>query len=145
MSYQPVTRWELLRFRSARKGVQAFADAILFWTPGTRNDGIYNRRRVAGSKSWSLHAVGRAFDLGIPNLDTGARVVRNIMRYPQMFGVCEVIFNHQRWTAETGWRHYSGVDPHTGHVHFGFTVAWADNKSSRDGIVQWVVAAYLHP
>lgn len=34
-------------------------------------------------------------------------------------GIQEVIFNRRIWTSEGGERVYSGVNPHTDHVHIG--------------------------
>lgn len=39
---------------------------------GVHSLGIFNCRRIAGTSSWSLHAEGRAVDLGVPSADMAA-------------------------------------------------------------------------
>jgi hypothetical protein len=42
--------------------------------PGTTNAGVFNCRKIAGSKTWSQHAWGNALDIKVPNLATGDAV-----------------------------------------------------------------------
>lgn len=48
----------------ARPGTKRFVDWILFLNPGARNLGIYANRPVRGGQSRSVHATGRACDIG---------------------------------------------------------------------------------
>lgn len=138
-AYEPVQPWEIRRCHSPRPGVVAFRDTVLFWThqQGTFDDGIYNRRKVRGGSSWSLHAVGRAWDCGIPNLDVGAKLAERFRSNANICGITEVIFNRMRWTPDGGLQSYHGVDPHTGHIHIGFSIKVADSAASHDALVKW--------
>lgn len=140
MAYEAVSAAELIKNRGPRKGVVAFRDAVLFWTrpKGMGDDGIYNRRLVRGGHSWSLHAVGRAWDCHVTDKAAGDELANRAVVVADWVGICEVIWQRHRWTKEKGWQPYSGEDPHTGHIHFGFTRAWADNPASHDELVKWV-------
>lgn len=147
MAYEPVTPLELIRYRGERPGVRAFLNVMLFLfkARGMSNVGIYNRRKVRGGGSWSLHSVGRAVDLGIPtnNKALGDEIVMRIIRAATKLGVGEVIWYRKRWTAEKGWQSYHGVDPHTGHIHVGFTKAAADQQPS-DALSKQIAAAIIN-
>lgn len=129
--YEPVQRWELVRYHGPRRGVVNYMDQILaVWgSRGAKSAGIYNRRKVRGGSSWSTHAVGRGGDIAAPAL-----VLREIREHlvagyksgglPELG---EVIYNRMRWTPATGWRRYRG-DPHTGHLHFSLDIKGADTK-----------------
>jgi len=98
-----------------------------YW-PST-SDGIYNPRMVRGSKTVvSLHSEGRAVDWHIDakNKAMGDELsnwfIRNAGKNAVNMGVQEVIWYKQIWTVGAkgkGWQAYSGVDPHTEHVHIG--------------------------
>jgi len=145
MSYEPVTQWELNTQFGPRPGVVAFRDTVLWWMrpKGCYDAGIYNRRNVRGvvgrlrPATASLHAVGRAWDCGIPNLAVGSEVAFRSVLAANPCGIIEVIFNRTRWTAEHGTVPYSGVDPHTAHVHIGFSQTVADSPATHDNLVKW--------
>jgi subtilisin family serine protease len=104
---------------------------------GQRHAEIYNCRPVRGGTSLSLHGEGRAVDLYVnaaqeDELALGNRIVQwlvagdaagNSHANARRLGVQEIIWNHQIWTAGRrrgeGMRPYSGVDPHTTHLHIG--------------------------
>ncbi len=144
--YQAVSAREYLTKRSARRGVSIFVDVVmfLFHAEGITNLGIYNRRKVRGGSAWSLHSVGRAADFGCSKALGNRRWVFFI-RAAGMAGICEIIWNGQRWTQEHGIQPYHGEDDHTTHVHVGFTIAMADNSSPRDSLISWFVAAINLP
>ena len=141
MAYQAVQQWELDRYHGPRRGTAALRDVLilLFAKGGAFDDGIYNRRPVRGGTSWSLHAVGRAIDIGVRNHDIGEFIATGLVKgdNPVGCGICEVIWNRRRWTAEKGWQPYSGVDPHTSHVHIGQTIEMADNPATTDQLHGW--------
>lgn len=143
LTYEPVTRLELLRHHGERFGTRCLMDAILFgWAQrGATDLGIYNRRRVAGSRSWSLHAVGRALDVGVPDVQVGAEIMMRCVANADRLGVCEVIFNRQRWTPGTGVQPYGGRDPHRSHVHIGQTRSAAATEGTRNDVVRWFLVA----
>lgn len=147
--YEPVTQWELDTKHGPRPGVVAFRNAVLFWTrpKGCYDAGIYNRRNVRGvfgrikPATASLHAVGRAWDCGVPNATVNPAVGQEIawraVSAANPCGIVEVIWNRHRWTAEKGSVPYSGKDPHTGHVHIGFSQTVADSPATHDDMVKW--------
>ena len=48
-------------------------------------------------------------------------------------GIQYLIWNHKIWgsySASSGWRKYTGANPHTDHVHISFTWAGARKKTS---------------
>jgi hypothetical protein len=131
MAYQPVQRGEL-KYIGPRPGVQTYSDVVLWWlhNEGVTPGGIYNRRRVRGGTSWSLHAVGRAVDFMVPAKPVGDRLAFRAVAAAPLTGVCEVIWYGNRWTAEKGWQKYNGTNQHLDHVHVGFTIDWANRPSS---------------
>jgi peptidoglycan hydrolase-like protein with peptidoglycan-binding domain len=49
------------------------------------------------------------------------------------FGIMYIIYNRKMWRAyapERGWTDYSGVSPHTDHIHFSFTYDGAAKRTS---------------
>ena len=49
------------------------------------------------------------------------------------FGIMYIIWNHKMWRAYDpgrGWAPYSGVSPHTDHIHFSFTWDGAYGRTS---------------
>lgn len=149
MAYEPVQTWELDAHRGARRGCVALRDVLvfLFAQHGATNLGIYNRRPVRGGRSWSLHAVGRAIDIGTPGADL-ARFIGQVLTTgdnPGGCGVMEVIADRHRWTEASGWQSYGGKDDHTTHVHVGMTIAMADNRASLPELRQWFAAVLTNP
>ncbi|MED3974616.1 transglycosylase SLT domain-containing protein [Priestia megaterium] len=85
----------------------------------TRFMGAYNNRNVRGGSSKSMHAYGRAFDIGgsastMKKIAEWARTHMNNLQY--------AIYNRRIAGPGMGkpWRHYSGVNPHVDHVHLDF-------------------------
>jgi hypothetical protein len=92
---------------------------------------------VRGGTTLSLHGEGRAVDYyvdaSVPDeLALGNRIVQWLLASDaggnphctaRRLGVQEIIWNHEIWTAgprrNEGMRPYSGVDPHTTHLHIG--------------------------
>lgn len=65
-----MTTGEVARIRTAIE--RAFADdftARRMWSGG-----VYNRRKIAGSQTWSQHAWGNAWDVMVADLATGDRL-----------------------------------------------------------------------
>jgi hypothetical protein len=95
--------------------------------PQTRFDGIYNQRNIAGTNTPSLHAEGRALDIGLdvrkPTEKTiGDGLFQIFIDVAGQAGFEEIIWNRQIWsTRNPHIHHYTGQSPHTDHVHVGFT------------------------
>lgn len=113
--------------KSCTGRAQDGAKALMSWFlgayagRGAKNLGIYNCRPIAGSSSLSLHAEGRAADLGVP---TGAGWAQtfadSLVAHSRELGVQLVIYRRKVWSGRypnSGWRNYTGSNPHTDHLH----------------------------
>ncbi len=83
----------------------------------------YSYRNVGGTSTLSDHATGRALDF-MCGLDTGKRLAAYMQDNARQYGVTYIIHNRKIWSvarASEGWRPYTGVSPHTDHVHVSFT------------------------
>ena len=121
--YQPATK--------AASGPAPGAKVLMSWClanypPGT-NLGIYNPRSVRGGSALSLHAEGRALDVGFPvqrpdGADTGWRLVDAMVDHHAALGVQCVIFARRIWSnTRPTWRPYAGAADHYDHVHIELT------------------------
>lgn len=103
---------------------------------GATNLGIYNCRVIDGSSSLSLHAEGRAADLGCPvGNDWSWAVAEFLRRNSKALRIQLIIHNKQVWSAnqpDAGWRRYTGKNPHTDHLHVEITPDGADNLTVAD-------------
>jgi hypothetical protein len=108
---------------------------------------IFNCRPVRGAKRLSLHGEGRAVDWyrNVADPAEAAEAKRilgwllgtdtqgNEHALARRMGVQEIIWNRRIWTARRhaeGWRAYSGVNPHTDHIHIGLNWAGARMQTS---------------
>ena len=139
--YQPQTTCS----PRAKAGVVDLSRRLLRSYPGTRSLGIV-RACAAGGRS--EHKEGRAFDWGglrashaadrakVKNFTTWLFAKdrhgnRNAMA--RRMGIQYVIWNKRIWgsyAASSGWRKYTGANPHTDHMHISFTWAGANKKTS---------------
>jgi hypothetical protein len=129
----------------AKPGVVDMSKRLLRAFPTTRSLGIVRACSVGGQ---SEHKEGRAFDWGGLNAHSAkdrARVARMMHwltktdkygnRYAMLrrLGIQYLIWNHKifgSYSATSGWRKYSGANPHTDHVHISFTWAGARKQTS---------------
>lgn len=84
--------------------------------------GCFNRRRIAGSPSWSLHAEGRALDVGVgqAELQLGWELACELVARRIVYGTMRVMFDHHIWSTEhpSEWRRLrSSSNQHTDHIH----------------------------
>lgn len=136
MNYRAPTDAEVQRARGPRPGVAAVRDAVLLVERGRLRDlGIYNRRRVSGSRSWSSHAAGRGWDVG-HKYDDGPILADAFARASRELGIVQVISRRRIWEPGRGWNHYTGPS-HNDHVHLSFDPDFADSPAPPD------VARYL--
>jgi hypothetical protein len=108
---------------------------------------IFNCRSVRGETRLSLHAEGRAVDWYRDARDPAqASEAQQIIDWllnadadgnrhavARRMGVQELIWNRSIWTARRhaeGWRPYTGVNPHTDHLHIGLNWAGAKLQTS---------------
>ncbi len=116
-----------------RPGVVEFRDFVMDRLGGSDLGMV----RACTDTRWSLHHEGRAWDWGMraDRPDDVARVQElldwlyaadrygNVDALVRRAGLVNVIWNGQSWSSTRRlWHEYSGPNPHTDHVHFGF--AW---------------------
>lgn len=120
---------------SARPGAKQLMAWFLgaYGSRGGKNLGIYNCRVIDGSDALSIHAEGRACDLGVPVGNSWSPVLADaLVAFSAELGVQLVIHNRKVWSAnkpDAGWRSYTGSNPHTDHLHVELTPDAASNLS----------------
>jgi hypothetical protein len=120
---------------SAKPGTVAFANLLLRTYKNSRSLGIVRACNVGGT---SEHKEGRAFDWGVSAFSAqDRRSVNAVMHWllkkdkygnryamARRLGIQYMIWNHRIWgsySASSGWRRYTGSNPHTDHVHFSLS------------------------
>lgn len=113
---------------SARPGARALMNWCLAQYPRlAANLGIYNYRPVRGSTTLSIHAEGRALDVGFPLVGTsahpsGTQLLNTLGRHGKALGIQTIIWNRAIYSARSpNGRYYSGVNPHRDHLHIELT------------------------
>jgi uncharacterized protein YcbK (DUF882 family) len=84
--------------------------------------GCFNRRKARGAATWSLHAEGRAFDVGVPGREheTGWQLACELVELRIAYGVQRVIWDGHIWSIEqpAGWRKLQPTSlQHLDHLH----------------------------
>jgi hypothetical protein len=94
---------------------------------GVADWGIYDCRKIAGTRRVSVHSEGRAGDVGVPVLSgsVGDRVANYLVRNAPLFGIQQVIWDRHDWNSHTRiWTTYSHPGgsnvtlDHRDHIHF---------------------------
>jgi hypothetical protein len=128
----------------AKRGTTAFAKLLLRTYPSSRSLGISRSCGVGGK---SEHKEGRAFDWGVSvHRAADRKAVNDLMRWllktdrfgnrhamARRLGIQYMIWNGRIWgayAAGSGWRKYTGSNPHTDHVHFSLSWAGARKNTS---------------
>lgn len=78
----------------------------------------YSYRDIAGTNTLSDHAKGLAID--VMGAVKGQQVANWAVQNAARLSITYVIWNRQYWDAKQGWVKYTGVNPHTDHVHISF-------------------------
>jgi len=116
-------RYEPATYNSggASPGAQALMN-VMVEDYGARNLGIYNYRQVRGGGSLSLHAEGRAPDLGYTNKAKGDAALALLLRHKEALGLQMAIWWRRIYSAKApNGAAYQGVSPHTDHIHAELT------------------------
>jgi hypothetical protein len=106
---------------------RALWNVVHFCYAQTRFLGIYVKRNIAGTNTPSLHAEGRALDIGLlasrpAEKGVGDQLVWTFVDMAKSLQLQEIIWNGQIWSSTKPYMHkYTGANPHTDHVHVGFT------------------------
>lgn len=136
--YQPATGCT----DGSSPGAKALMAYLLDCEEATRSLGIWNCRDAVGQSIYSIHAEGRACDVGTPLLPNGQadrdlhlRLVNRIASHGAEIGLMGCIWNEggsgrgtpmvARWGYAQG-RKYTGVAPHKDHTHNELT-RWGAN------------------
>jgi hypothetical protein len=112
--------------RGCQTGTHALAAAIKVVWPELRSltnvYGCWNPRHIAGSSTWSLHAEGRACDVGVP-LDAnelGWNLACDLVAERRAIGTMRVIWDRHIWSTEKPdqWRRLQpSTNQHLDHIH----------------------------
>lgn len=104
MRYEPAT--DPPTARGCQSGTLALGRAIRTTFPElatlTPVYGCYNRRKIAGSASWSIHAEGRALDVGVEAelRSVGWDLACELVLHRVLYGVQRVIWDRHIWSVE---------------------------------------------
>lgn len=82
----------------------------------------YSYRNIAGTSTLSDHALGLALDF-MCDIPTGNALASYVQAHAGEYNVTYIIHNRRIWSVARqgeGWRPYTGVNPHTDHVHVSF-------------------------
>lgn len=102
----------------------AAAEMRRIWGTSVRVSTATVVRTIAGSTSWSQHAYGNAIDAFGSSIRLTA-VASWAWRNSSKWSVRTIIHNRRVWTSyNPTWRTYTGVNPHTDHVHLDFNPKW---------------------
>lgn len=80
------------------------------------NVGGFANRNIAGTSTKSDHAFGLAADF----MGAHQNLADYAVHHAGALHVKYVIFNHRIWSPARGWHAYTGVNPHTDHVHVSY-------------------------
>lgn len=84
----------------------------------------YAYRDIAGTSTLSDHALGLAVDFMVQgDMSKGDALAAYMKDNAASLDVKYIIWNRRIWSvqrASEGWRTYTGVNPHTDHVHVSF-------------------------
>ncbi|MFF0449025.1 hypothetical protein ACFYT4_21905 [Streptomyces sp. NPDC004609] len=126
---------------TAKPGPIGFCDLVLRAYPGTTDLGV--GRACGGGRT--EHTEGRAWDWGV-DVETRGHLAADLLGWllatdrhgnphalARRFGITRIIWNGRIWEsyrARVGWTPFSGPNPHTDHVHFGFGWAGARRETT---------------
>jgi len=115
----------------ARPGTRRFVDWIRFLFPGSTNLGIYANRTVRGGQSRSVHATGRACDIGAPR-EQLAKIIEAIYTYRDELHVEELHDYIGAWIPTEGFGAAYRCDRDTGGILSGWRI-YTKNTIGRGG------------
>ncbi|HJX78546.1 hypothetical protein [Glutamicibacter sp.] len=128
--------------RSGAKGAMAWFLAA-YKNMGAQNSGIFNCRPVRGStRTNSLHGEWRAVDFGLKwasDIPKYQEFAEQLRLNSKELGIQCIIFNRKIFSGgykNKGWYTYTGVNPHTDHLHVELTWA-AAGRSIEDTVALW--------
>ena len=115
----------------AHPGTNEVREYLLARFSGIRNSGTYCCRQNSNNLSeLSVHAIGRAIDLGVPQIagaadnTVGDAVANFLVENAEYIGIQRVIWDYTFWNGERGFGSLGG-NPHTDHIHVELSQAGA--------------------
>lgn len=131
----PVTYDACGRCESSKPGTVALWQETVALFPPAGTMGICNCRNARGGSSLSVHSCCRAWDCAC-RAPWGDRIAAFLVAMHRELGVQCVIWNRRIWsTTSPYWRVYTGVDPHTNHIHVEL------NRAAGSGLTRAIVRA----
>lgn len=129
MTYQPATTKEVAASHGCAPGMTALGSYILAKNPGSRSLGCFDKRPVRGTGPgtghpavWSLHAVGRAFDIAPKDKTQGDFIVLALWLHAARLGVQYIIWNGKQYKPDQWPQPYDGpAGEHADHMHIEMT------------------------
>ena len=119
----------------AHPGTNELREYLLDRFPGIRNSGTYCCRQNSGRTSHlSVHAIGRAIDLGVTTIGgdadntIGDEVANFLVANAEYIGIQRVIWDHTFWNGERGFGALGG-NPHVDHLHIELSIAGANRET----------------
>lgn len=137
MRYEPAAKQPTAK--ACQPGTLALGQALeVVWRDFISMRGAYgcwNPRRIEGSSSWSLHAEGRAIDVGVPAAlhQSGWECACILVDQRKKLGTMRVFWDGHMWSTEkrTQWTPISPrLNQHRDHIHV--EQFWADAKREHD-------------
>jgi len=93
--------------------------------------GCYNHRFIKGTTTWSLHAEGRALDVGVPagQGNIAWDLACELVEHRVVYGTMRVIWDGHIWTTERRdeWQKLQAKTPQH-HDHLHIEVFWASAR-----------------
>jgi hypothetical protein len=108
---------------SVTPGAKALMAGVLEFESRATNLGIYNCRTVRGGSDTSVHAEGRAIDIGMPMrsgrpTSHGHALCKLLIDNADKLGLQAVIYDRKIYSKKSpNGRAYTGVHPHYDHLH----------------------------
>lgn len=119
----------------AYPGTNELREYLLARFPDIRNSGTFCCRQNSNRRTHlSVHAIGRAIDLGVTtiggdaNNTVGDPVANFLVENAEYIGIQRVIWDYTFWNGERGFGRLGG-DPHVNHLHIELTQQGADRQT----------------
>lgn len=120
----------------AHPGTNELREYLLARFPDIRNYGTYCCRQNSNRRDYlSVHAIGRAIDLGVPfasgggaDNTVGDEVANFLVEHAEYIGIQRVIWDYTFWNGERGFGSLGG-SPHTDHLHIELSSAGAARET----------------
>lgn len=115
----------------ARPGTKRFVDWIRFLFPGSTNLGIYANRTIRGGQARSVHATGRACDIGADRAQL-AKIIEAIYLHKDELHIEELHDYIGAWIPTEGFGAAYRCDRDTGGILSGWRI-YTKNTIGRGG------------